>query len=446
MRKILCIVLFITLAFPLAGHAAGHAQRPDAPTYARRGPYPVGTQELTIDDGQGVPLSATVWYPALNPDGVEESVIYRVLLMGLEGRAIRDAAPDTASGPYPLVVFSHGSGGLRYNSLWLTEHLASHGFVVIAADHPGNTVLDTLQDPAQFAADILASLATRPLDVLREIAAVESFTAEGGATAESGALAGLVDMDRIAVAGHSLGGYTALSVGGARLDLDQLAVWCASEPEFPPPPEGIPARDLSPDDLAQARAEACFNPSAIEDVEHLPQGALTPRTIPEIAAEMAALRGLDSPPEGLWPATTDPRVRAVVALAPALGPAFGPEGLAALTVPTLILVGSADQSTVPERDAYPVYQGIGSADKALGVFENAGHYVFIDACSNVMIQFGLFWGCSDMVWDMARVHDLSNHLVTAFLLAELYNDADAAAVLAPGAVDFAGVDYIAVER
>lgn len=49
--------------------------------------------------------------------------------------------------------------------------------------------------------------------------------------------------------------------------------------------------------------------------------------------------------------------------------------------------------------------------------------------------------CFDAVWDMTRVHDLTNHFATAFLTAELYEDEAAAAVLAPDAVQFPGIEY-----
>jgi hypothetical protein len=42
---------------------------------------------------------------------------------------------------------------------------------------------------------------------------------------------------------------------------------------------------------------------------------------------------------------------------------------------------------------------------------------------------------------MDRAHDLISHFTTAFLLAELYQDADAAAALAPDGVHFPGVTY-----
>jgi hypothetical protein len=66
-----------------------------------------------------------------------------------------------------------------------------------------------------------------------------------------------------------------------------------------------------------------------------------------------------------------------------------------------------------------------------------------NSCDEVPLfaGMGFFEYCSDEVWDMDRAHDLTNHFVTAFLLAQLYEDADAAAALAPDAVTFPGVRY-----
>ena len=101
------------------------------------------------------------------------------------------------------------------------------------------------------------------------------------------------------------------------------------------------------------------------------------------------------------------------------------------------MVGSGDTITYPVRDAFPAFAGLGSDDKTLAVFENAEHYLFADACSEVALRLGQFERCADPVWDMARAHDLINHLVTAFLRAQLYDDTDAAAAFA--AADFSGV-------
>jgi hypothetical protein len=49
--------------------------------------------------------------------------------------------------------------------------------------------------------------------------------------------------------------------------------------------------------------------------------------------------------------------------------------------------------------------------------------------------------CVDPAWERGEAHSLVAHFATAFLLAELHGDADAAAALAPDVVDFAGVTY-----
>src|SRR5207249_11066554 len=57
--------------------------------------------------------------------------------------AVRDATPGR--GRHPLVAFSHGYGGHRGQSTFLCTHLSSHGFVVGAMDHTGNTMLEVVQ-------------------------------------------------------------------------------------------------------------------------------------------------------------------------------------------------------------------------------------------------------------------------------------------------------------
>ena len=56
------------------------------------------------------------------------------------------AADISADGPFPLVVYSHGSGGLRFIASDYTEAIASHGYIVAAPDHTGNTALERLSN------------------------------------------------------------------------------------------------------------------------------------------------------------------------------------------------------------------------------------------------------------------------------------------------------------
>ena len=207
--------------------------RPDAPTYAQHGPYWVGTREFVIPDPEGKrPLPLTVWYPALNPQGVAEAVTYTydpgpsLDPFTLEGHAIDQAAPNLAKGPYPLVIFSHGNVGFRYFSLYLTEHLASYGFVVLAVDHVGNTIgysddpVLAGDDGSGFVESTAMAITYRPGDMQREIDYAATLT-----TSDS-SFAGLIDLEHTGVVGYSYGGYTALASAGARIDFTPLHTWC----------------------------------------------------------------------------------------------------------------------------------------------------------------------------------------------------------------------------
>jgi hypothetical protein len=218
-----------------------------------------------------------------------------------------------------------------------------------------------------------AGAATRPLDLQRLIDYADELSAPGGK------LAGVIDMDRIAVTGGSSGGWTALEGGGAQMDLS----WCANS-------------DL----VAQLPESNC------------------PQFVPH-QQEIAAMLGLSSAPTGLWPPTNDPRVDAVIALAPD-GDIWGADyrGVSSVKVPTLIIAGSEDSTNLPELCAYPIYEHLGSTDKALAILDGADH---------------------DLAW--YKYSDSVEHLMTAFLLAKLKGDSEAANALLPVNVNFPGVKY-----
>ena len=104
-----------------------------------------------------------------------------------------------ADGKYPLLLFSHGSGGHRFNQYYLAEFLSAHGYIILSVQHPGNNTWDNKD------AGTPRNLRNRPKDI--------SFVLDR-ALAESG-LAEHVDSARIGAAGHSMGGYTALVLMGA---------------------------------------------------------------------------------------------------------------------------------------------------------------------------------------------------------------------------------------
>lgn len=185
------------------------------------GPFEVGGTTITIDDPAGDrPLTVEVWFP-LSPDAdTGDLPPHRyTLLPGAYYESpdafTADPALIATDGSFPLVVYSHGSGGLRYLHSAYTEMLASHGHVVAAPDHTGNTVIELITgaggDPGRLAVQ-------RPDDIRRVVDALVD-----PAHPTAGPFARQVDPAGIAVTGHSLGGYTAIAlVAGLSTDLGEV--------------------------------------------------------------------------------------------------------------------------------------------------------------------------------------------------------------------------------
>lgn len=173
---------------------------------AVRGPWGVGVTTLSAIDRAGTPLVVEVWYPASpDPDAEPETTL------GIPTTAIRDAPIDHRGAPFPIVGFSHGAGGLRVQSVYLTEHLASWGYLVVAPDHPH----DTLGSSSDQRPEVLRA---RPQQISASIdAAASTFE--------------IADPTRIGVAGHSFGAFTALALAGGRLDIAALRAACADDPD-----------------------------------------------------------------------------------------------------------------------------------------------------------------------------------------------------------------------
>lgn len=418
-KRLIFVLIIVVLALPtmilapLAGAQEGPKPeavglRPDAPLYAQHGPYWVGMREFEAETDFH-PTTVTLWYPALNPSALEEDVTYTTFWsvagsnVPILGHAILDASLDVSGGPYPLVIFAHGGNTVRLMSSWLCEHVASHGFVVMAIDYadswrsaPGN--------------ENRLSAVSRPLDVTWQIDLAAQLTDV------EGDMAGIIDTEHIAIMGQSYGGYTAYTAAGARMaNLESPTGWCSQYPDLRAPAE-IGAIRVCPTPQQMSQSNAAYTQDA----------------------------GLSTVPDGLWPSWGDGRVDAIVTLAPSVLE-FDAEGTQDVSVPALVLVGSADHwvmSDVPLFRQY-AYENLGSPHKAMAVFENAGHTIFHNTGREITwaTEAGAFFAVSDPVWDMDRVHDLTDHLTTAFLLAELYGDDEAAAALAPDAVQFPGITY-----
>jgi len=182
---------------------------PDAP-----GPYAVGRTTFTLVDHARADRTLTVdaWYPVDKRDAVGYPPSrYDLLVTSITSPTALDSPPVSHRGPFPLVVFSHGSNGVRFQSWFLTEHLASQGFVVVAPDHAGNTAYDLLGGTSQ-PFDVMAR--ARPLDVSFVITSMLQRSAD-----PTDAFAHRIDDNRIGVVGHSFGGFTALAAAAGYQDV-----------------------------------------------------------------------------------------------------------------------------------------------------------------------------------------------------------------------------------
>jgi predicted dienelactone hydrolase len=185
--------------------------------YDALGPYTVGTYDTTAPGSTGETLRLQVWYPSTE---VGEAALYEELWPGTAYTGVAGAC----EAPRPVIVFSHGNAGVRWQSAEIVEHIVSHGYVVVAPDHPNNSVFDhnfTVFDE---------TLVRRPVDVADAFDALVALSED-----PTDATSGCVDPSAgYAVAGHSFGGYTAYAAGGATvnnpdgggaLDLSDPRVW-----------------------------------------------------------------------------------------------------------------------------------------------------------------------------------------------------------------------------
>ena len=232
---------------------------------AETGSYRAATRADAITTSSGQPLTVQTWYPAAG-DATGEIHAYD----GLLAMTALDGAAPVCDAPRPVLVFSHGNSGLRYQSVFLTEHLATRGWVVVAPDHEGNTAFD--MDTARW-----GELAVRrPLDLSQTF---DWLTTE--LAAPGGPLDGCVDPAAgFAVAGHSFGGYTAVAITSATLTAEHAAAcgrgWlCAETAAY------LEGQDTASVDVRDDRvwASVAMTPAAFELLEPSLSSSTTPSLV-----------------------------------------------------------------------------------------------------------------------------------------------------------------------
>ncbi len=193
----------------------------DAPELAALGPDKIGFRTVQMvhkdqpDFSSANPalskadrkLKVDLWYPAAPKRGARTAT-YRAAFWGeppraavsftVPGLAVPGAPPRGQH--RPLVILSHGYSNAPASMTWLTENLASKGYVVAAIHH---------QDPNPYVISAEARAVpnyTRPSDIAFVVAELRVR------------LGDQIDPANVALIGYSQGGYGVLTAGGASLD------------------------------------------------------------------------------------------------------------------------------------------------------------------------------------------------------------------------------------
>ncbi|MCD7978370.1 MAG: hypothetical protein LUG51_14940 [Tannerellaceae bacterium] len=219
--------------------------------------------------------------------------------------------------PCPLVLLSHGTGGNRFGLAWLATALAEKGYIVAAPDHWGNTFDNII--PEYF-----LRYWERPLDIsflIRQLLVDPQLAAH-------------IDPERIGVAGFSLGGYTSLALAGAELSCTTL--------------------------MENARTEEGKKEFEIPELDGLAgfMDDFSCEGIPFIPLQ-------------------DQRIKAFVAMAPALGLGFRElQQTSAIQSPVLIIGAGGDQ-IAPVRSNAGNYHQLIPGSIYMELDDPAGHYIFL---------------------------------------------------------------------
>jgi predicted dienelactone hydrolase len=347
--------------------------RSDAPDLADFGDYTIGVRTVqftdtdrpdilnTVSSGDTVyydrTLTVEIWYPAQLEAGQEPGGQYQTttrntaIIATLNGSAVRDANPLSTSESFPLVIISHGYPGNRYLLSHLAESLTSKGYVVASIDHLDSTYRDQQ--------DFSSTLYNRAPDqrfILEQLALLSADS--------SSFLFQLVDTERTAITGFSMGGYGLLNnLGGA------------------------------------------YNPEYINNTRAPVNGLLSEHT--ELNPD--------------YRSNLDPRIKAGIAIAPwgMNNSIWRPEDLHGIELPTFYVAGSVDTTAGYENGTRAIFENARNSDRYLLTFENAGHSAGAPIPVPVeLLNSGDQTGVShyiDPVWDTLRMNNIMDHFLTAFL-------------------------------
>ncbi|KZN13131.1 lipoprotein signal peptide [Marinomonas sp. TW1] len=270
----------------------------------------VGFDQSILYGDSDRPLKVSVWYPSKDVFPTEKIAENRAFV---GTNVVRIGTP--LAGKFPLVVISHGYRGSWRNQNWLATTLVQDGYVVAALDHPGTTSFDHAPDDA-------AKWWARPQDMSRLLDWLLS----------KADFKRFIDPTNITAIGHSLGGWTVMSLAGAKVDIEQLSAECLPSPN----------------------SRVCGLRSELGLFDDKP-------------LSVTSLR--------------DERVKRVVSLDLGLARSFSKPSLKILPVPTLILAAGVDIGDLPQTEESGfLAKYIPKHHREYIVYPDATHFSFMQLC------------------------------------------------------------------
>lgn len=255
----------------------------------------------------------------------------------------------------PLVLISHGTGGSALTHYDTAIALAEAGFIAAAVEHTGDNWHDHSYSFTQ------RNFVERP----RQLHVVLDYLLSAWDGRDR------IDPDRIGAFGHSAGGFTALVAIGGTPDLALAAPFCKEHPGD--------------------------------------WGCVRARTV-------AARTSAEMPPQPVW--TYDPRIKAAVVAATALGRLFTPAGLAGATVPMQLWQGEDDQIAV-QRSSFDLIKANLPAPPETHIVPLAGHFAFLPPCSQALAGMAAEVCRDALGFDRAAFHRDFNAAIVAFFNTQL---------------------------
>lgn len=319
--------------------------------------WQVGITEYKMEDTQRHrKITAHIYYPTPTQSLsiVGENKVFKGIPATIDAQI--------ATGRFPLIILSHGSGGNSYSMSWLARALVKSGMIVVAPNHPGSTTGDSHQ-----AESIKAWLQVEDISfVLDQMLQLPQFKDH-------------INIQNIGVIGHSKGAYSAIAAIGGRLSKPYFIDYCKNNASQP---------------------DCSWYLAAGTDLTTIDQDKFQKHY-------------------------RDTRIRFAVALDPGFSAAFQAESLQTLNTPLLLIAADYYLVEQPEANLYVDLIGkrLDSKIHTFKTLKESGHYDFLPICQpeakNILEEEGEAFICDESKQTRVVIHQHIIQWLHAFIQQQL---------------------------